>query len=182
LTLLTVILDIPMKVYGPRILARLFDLKSTSVQHMPNVHADMFSLLVEEWRLGGDSISGYEWLLATYVQLSLTATKSRAALEEVFRDVMKTLPAAVFQAGMNLLGDFIAHHGQDDKTVTTTVAVAEQALQNAPEGTTKASQDFVGHCLQVFVNDPLVWIMQPATRLATLNLLLTHSSNRVCLH
>jgi hypothetical protein len=143
------------------------------------VHDVVFALLVEEWRARLAPMISFVHLFGTYLKLLSASAGSQAALEKVFCDLTKTLPVDLFHTSLDIIQKLLQTRHEDIGAMSLVISVAHHVLHNAPEGTTKVSQDFVGSCLQLFVNNTPIWVNQTATRSAALKLLSRYILDRV---
>jgi hypothetical protein len=164
--------------YGAQLLAQLLNARSHLARSLATSQDVVFALLVEEWRLSGSSESGFNHLLAVYIQMLTSTTRSLSSLVDRYVELILSITPQAFQQALQLLGDFLAHQPSSNTATMVVLSVAEQTLHSSPEGTTKMAQDFITRCLQAFTNQLSVYA-KPNTRLAALNLLLTHCSDRV---
>jgi hypothetical protein len=165
--------------YGLRLVARMTDLNPSPLEHASDLHDVVFALLVEEWRLQVALAPSFVHLFGVYLKLLSVSARSSSPLEKAFCELVKTLPVDLFQTSLDAVQKLLRTQRQDIELLALAASVAYHVLHNAPEGTTKASQDFIGICLHVFVNSPPAWVAQAATRSAALDLLFQYVSDRV---
>jgi hypothetical protein len=178
-SLLILVVESTADVYGPRLILQLVDSNSPLFTRASDLQDVVFALLVEEWRLRDDPAPAFVRLLGAYLKLLSSAVISRVALEEVFCSVVKTLPPDLFQASMKMMGEMLRFRDGDFGSLANVATVAHQVLHNAPEGTTKISQDFFEKSLQVFVNDASTWMTHGPTRTSALELVSVYCADRV---